>query len=455
MRTLSTPHIQLWQPTLYFFAFLIALRLASSGTAVLSFVLLAVYAFRGRRQAIHALMLVWLFTMINSGIAPSPPATSLLRYIVLFSAAASVFMRSGFARGRVGLRLPEFLTLLIGLFIVAHSLVVSPEPIVSILKGISWTLAFMTSISAWGALSADERSKVAKEIFLILLVVAVASLLLVPLSQGYMVRSGGGLFRGFLGHSQSLGATLALLATWATALYLQRASWIYLVCLGLVLPLIFLTGARTALLAGLLGVTFSLLLTPVLSGRNILNVAPALLGAKLWGAVFGGLVAAFIIIDPISAQVDSFINKGRDFDNVVEAYEDSRGGLIDRMLVNIYENPIEGIGFGIASDPNDIVVQRVAGIPVSATVEKGIAPIATLEELGIPGALLAAIWLWVLIVKGAHSGLAPLAVTGTILALNMGEATLFSPGGMGMLSIVLMGWTLSAARFRKRSRKMP
>src|SRR5690606_115878 len=104
----------------------------------------------------------------------------------------------------------------------------------------------------------------------------------------------------------------------------------------------------------------------------------------------------------------------------------SRGFLIDAMLINIANDPFRGIGFGIASFPSSMIVERdpMFGLPVGASVENGVAPLAILEEVGVFGAILVALWILVLLRKGAVGGLAAFAVCLTALALNMGENTL-------------------------------
>jgi hypothetical protein len=42
-----------------------------------------------------------------------------------------------------------------------------------------------------------------------------------------------------------------------------------------------------------------------------------------------------------------------------------------------------------------------------------------------------------------RAGVGQLAVLFVILALNFGEFTLFSAGGMGLLQIVLLGWAVT------------
>lgn len=434
--------VQIWHPTFVTLSALVVLRLASSPTATASILLLAAYALLGRRQAVLALLMGWFFLMLNPGIAPSPAAAPVLRYVILFCAAFSVFIRSSLISGRFMLNRLTFFTFTLGFFIVFHSIIVSPEPIVSILKAISWMLAVSTSLAAWSGMTASERMQTESQIFVILIAIAASSVLFLAAPFGYM--RGTNFFRGVLSHSQALGPTLALLAAWIICLYLQRPRWIYLALTSLIIFLIFMSGARTALLAVFLGVAATSIVTPIIKRGSFRKHLPGIRSGRFVLAMLFGFIITLIFLEPIMNQLDDFLNKGREFGDVSEAYLDSRGGLIDMMMLNIRASPFTGIGFGIASDPEIMDIEYVAGIPVSAVVEKGVLPVAVLEELGIFGALLVATWLWSLIARSARSGVVRLGVLWTILASNMGEATLFSPGGMGMLSIVLLGWVVSA-----------
>ena len=57
-----------------------------------------------------------------------------------------------------------------------------------------------------------------------------------------------------------------------------------------------------------------------------------------------------------------------------------------------------------------------------------------------------AVWAWFILIASARASIASLAVFLVILLLNMGEATLFSPGGAGLLALVLIGWCISGSR---------
>ena len=150
----------------------------------------------------------------------------------------------------------------------------------------------------------------------------------------------------------------------------------------------------------------------------------------------------------VSERLEGYLTKRTDVGSLLEAADASRGRLVDAMIKNIDENPFAGIGFGVASDPVEMVVDRdpVFGLPTGAAVEKGVLPIAVIEELGVPGAILVLIWLWVVVRRAAQSGIYAITVLAIIIFSNFGEATLFSPGGMGLLSLVLLSWVATGKR---------
>jgi len=119
---------------------------------------------------------------------------------------------------------------------------------------------------------------------------------------------------------------------------------------------------------------------------------------------------------------------------------------------NIEADPFIGIGFGIPSFAADLIIERdpLSGLPLSASIEKGVLPVAVLEELGVVGFVAFVGWLMLLFRVILHRGFAPLSVVITILMINLGESTLFSPGGMGMLSLVLIGWAVTHTRQQSR-----
>lgn len=422
----------------------IVMLIASTPTANLSFFLIAAYALRGRAQAILALGLSWLFTMISPGIAAETTLGAAGRYTVLAAAALSVLLRSRPSN----MKPMTWWTLLLGGALVWHSFLFSPIVDVSVLKAALWTTAMITVIAAWAGLSAQERSLVTVQLFGGLAIVAVVSVPLVALPLGYL-RNGTG-FQGILSHPQAMGPTMALLGAWAAAQMLERKQppWSAVVLTVLCLALILLSEARTAGIALVLGLGVAISLAPLLSRQKITPVLPGLRSRKMV-LVMLSCVSALLLGGPILGdRIAGYIAKRGEATSLAEAYHVSRGVLIDPMLDNISNDPWQGIGFGISSVPDAMVVDRdpVFGLPTGASIEKGVMPIAVLEEVGIPGFLAVAMWIWVLLRRSSRRGVASLGVALTVLFLNLGEYTFFSPNGFGLLPIILLGWACSSGQ---------
>jgi len=91
-------------------------------------------------------------------------------------------------------------------------------------------------------------------------------------------------------------------------------------------------------------------------------------------------------------------------------------------------------------------------LPVSVSVEKGVLPLAILEEVGVIGFLVIVLWGRATVWKTLKGGGAAVGLLATIILLNFGESTFFSVGGFGMLPTVLLGW-IATRQYRVRDRK--
>lgn len=435
------------------------LRVASPSTANVSFFLLAAYAMLGRKEAIQALAMCWLFTMISPSIAPSASLGSVGRYAVFFAAFGSVFFRSGVFSSGFSITKPVSATISLGAFLAVHSLILSPIPDVSILKAISWTLVTATLLSAWGQMDIKDEQQLFKQLYYGLVVIMLVSIPLVVLPLGYL-RNGTG-FQGILNHPQAFGPTMAILGALAGSRLLaqRKPSWGYLSVFASCLVLILLSEARTAGLALIAGLVVGFVAVPWLSGTKTTNIVPGLKSRRLWGGVSVALILGLIFSPLIYQKASNFISKsGRAGESmtIAEAYDKSRGGLIDKLITNIEEHPFTGIGFGIASNPFEMIIERdpVIGLPIGASIEKGVLPLAVVEELGFIGAFLVFMWFWMVVKRAGLNGFTPLALTATALLLNMGENTFFSPSGFGGLLLIFVSWActdnLGANKMKKQ-----
>ncbi len=421
------------------------MRLASVPTANISYLLLAGYALLGRAQAVQALALSWLFSMLSPGVAAEATLGTIGRYAVLAGAATSVLLRNDMLRGGRINRMVSA-SLLLGLFICLHAIVFSPMKDVSLLKAISWTVACSTLISAWSGLLPEVRRQLEKQIFGGLTVLMLVSLPLLFSGLGYLVNGSG--FQGVLNHPQAFGPTMAMLAAWAGARVLtaEKPSFsmmgVFLACVALII----LSQARTAGFGLLLALLLATLVLQILTRQRFARLVPAIKNRRFQLLMLLGFVVLLVAAPVLTGVMHGYVSKRGGTTDLVDAYDLSRGRLMNQMQENILEHPWTGIGFGIASDPYDMVVSRdpVLGIPVGAAIEKGVLPLAVLEELGIPGALAVLAWLWLLVRKSITCrSLVPIALLFTALLLNMGEMMLFSPGGMGLLLLVVIGFVAS------------
>lgn len=426
----------------------LAMRVASEPTANLSYLTIAAHALLGRAQAIQALVLSWLFSMLNPGLVPEATAASLGRYAVLAAAAVSVLLRSGFLLRIDRISPMVLVTCLLGIFLLIHSALFSPIMDVSTLKALSWTVAMTTLLGAWAGLSPEARQALGWQLFGFLIVVLVVSLPLLVHPAGYL-RNGTG-FQGVLGHPQAFGPTMAFLGAWAAAqMFGQKHPPFSAVALvAACLVLVVLSEARTAGFAMVLGVGIAVVVAPALAGRSIRRVLPGLGTPHVYVITSLGLVVALSAGALFNERLDAYIAKRGDANSLTDAYKASRGGLMEAMWRNIQSKPWQGIGFGIASEPQSMEVKRdpILQLPVGASIEKGVLPLAVLEEIGVPGFLFVAGWIWLLVQRSATAGVGPLAICSTALMLNFGESTLFSPGGFGLLPLILLAWASASRR---------
>jgi len=203
--------------------------------------------------------------------------------------------------------------------------------------------------------------------------------------------------------------------------------------------LIFISETRIAGIGLAISLMISLIFFFIL---NIFKTKTVVINKRLY------LYLVFLILIPLIFNsyfvnlISFFLSKSGaiEVDGLFDAYLLSRGEFIFQMLDNIKENLITGIGFGIASDLSSMRVyyDPIFNLPISASVEKGVVPLMILEETGIFGFILFLIWILILFYRAVINGIESLTLLLAILSFNMGEAVLFSPGGQGLITLVLL-----------------
>lgn len=427
----------------------IVLRFASAPAAGLSYMLLALYALFSIPNAIQALVLAWFFNSLNPALAPSALLAIIGLNFVKFSSAFCVFYRVSLVKMNPKIHKLTLFTLFIGFLLLVHSYFISRYSMVSILKVTLWLVIMLTVISAWKNISREQNKALFKQYIGFVIFIMMLSLPFMFTGLGY-VRNGTG-FQGVLEQPQEWGPFIAIFVTGALICILHQVPenrLFSILVLFLGVAYIFASESRTAGFASLLGIGSSVMILYILYKQPIRALFPALnKQSYVMGIML--LILLFIMLtifdSGLSDLIQNYIAKRGDSSGLIGVYESSRGVLIQPMLNNIYHHPFSGIGFGIASDPGSMEVFRdpFLGLPISAPVEKGVTPIALLEEVGILVYLIIAGWFVCLAKEAAKRGVLPLSVLMTAIFLNLGEATFFSTNGFGLLLLVIVGWTLS------------
>ena len=424
----------------------IALRLLSEETAIIGYVVLAGYATTGRGQAIYAFVVSWLFGALNPGLFPIVENGNVLRYLVIAGGVGSILIQAAFARKWKRDRVVR-VTLLLGVYLLAHSILFSHQQAISILKAILWGVTMVSIVVAWDDLAPGSRYVLARRLYRTLIGTAVVSIPLTVLAMGYYLNDRG--FQGVLHHPQAFGVAMALLGAWTIPSWLadRRPRW-SLVASALAVAMVVLSGSRTAGVALAIGVAVMLIVRS--RGRLFALVRSVATVRVVLLAVAVGSVLT------LTGGVRQYLEKRPevtvDRSTATELYVRSRGILILPMIRNIQADPIVGIGFGVPSNLENVArTDDLLGIPTSAAVEKGVMPLAVLEEVGVFGLCLVGIWLWIGFRRSLRNGPAAVAVFITILAVNLGESLLFAPGGTGLLFMVAIGWAISAPGERRRA----
>lgn len=417
--------------------FFISLRLIPS-TAELSYFLVAGYALLGRQQIIESLFLVWLFSMLNPEIIPYAKYESFSRYIVVLACLFSILIRANFKK----IDKLCSITILLGIFFIFHSIFFSHLPLLSIMKATYWILIMVILILSWQGMSFSLHENTIDWITAFLFISILISLVLFQYFPEIGFTINNTYFQGILNHPQAMGlaaASLTILLIYQLDTK-NKNNFLLFIKIIIAISLLLLSGSRTAVLAIVLSMFISVLLFSIyklLKGRLLVKFHMN----KFY--ILGGLFLLILMIifqEKIFNLILIFVNKTYTLDigNLLSAYKKSRSVLYDPMIDNISKNFYDGIGFGLASDLSSMNIKYFKGIPVSAPTEKGILPLAILEEVGVYGLIIFTLWVLMLISLALKKGFRSLLVLLTILIFNFGESGFFSPNGFGMLYLILI-----------------
>ena len=254
-------------------------------------------------------------------------------------------------------------------------------------------------------------------------------------------RGGVSLFSGLLNHSQALAPLLAccIAFTAADMLFVEkRMTALHLGLLVCALGELYMTRSRTGLFSGTVGLAMVLgysVKHMKVSPRNMARIK------KMVSAGILMLVIAAVVSEVTNRSISRWLYKASDFESTDmkfgEALTSTRQGLIEQGLDEFKRNPVFGMGFQVNFETARLYGGK--GFVLSAPIEKGLLPIMILGEGGIVGSVIFSIFLISFYAgcKQRHLTIT-IALFTTFLATNIGEATFFSPGGVGGIL-----WTMS------------
>lgn len=243
------------------------------------------------------------------------------------------------------------------------------------------------------------------------------------------------LFCGVTAQSQMLSPLLACAFAWVIGdlLFVEKGlRWPHIGLLVLALPLLYLTRSRVALVGVVVSLTMVYFYLP---GRLAVDRK-----MKMWlGHILlvGGiaLIAVAGIAEAGSDALTRWIRKTDDVQadqrSLSEAFTDSRQGLIEMCMNDFHRSPMLGMGFQVAEYTKEYARQH-KGLVLSSPIEKGVIPVMILGETGIVGAIAFGMFLITFYCGCINRRLfLTIMMMVVLLSLNMGEATFFSPGGVG------------------------
>lgn len=262
----------------------------------------------------------------------------------------------------------------------------------------------------------------------------------VELANEVMMSSEGATpyFCGVTKQSQLFAPLSCCMIAWLLADMLfvkQSFDKLYLALIGIGVVLIYLSRSRTGLFTLAVGIMMVAIYLP--SRINL----PFLIKRHLKAGVSVMLLLGMIAMTVSEVRNDSISQWLRKVDDVEgdtrsfsEALTSSRQGLLAESMADFRRNPLFGSGFQVAAYTASMIAKSGSSLVISAPIEKGVLPVMVLGETGVVGSVMFAIFLVSFYLTSVNRKLyVTLALFTVMLASNMGEASFFSPGGMGGL----------------------
>jgi len=406
-------------------------------------VALGFLALLGPCAAVICLSLAVVLCSFNPALVELTPQALGLRWVVVLAAAVRLLFAT-----RLRAAAPLVPLFCFSLVAAITSLIGSLYPSVSMLKLATFTFVVAALLGGIRSLDAEHSWRLQRWFFTLALVLLLLSLLTLA-SPAIAFKTNQRGFQGVLAHPQTFGIVMAPFAAWIAAeLLLARrgGGWRDALILAPLLATMIASQARVA--AGALVASTAATAALVYLRLSFASVRrPAPITAVLGLLATALLGMSFLALDSLSHATQSFLRKGSRTEGVIAALDASRGHLARSQWKRFLQRPLTGHGFGVPAGGQGLNVTTFLGVPVSASVEKGVTATAALEEVGILGFAAAAAFVLTLLAKVLRSrDFRWHAVFFACLLVNAGEAVFFSVGGPGLFFWPLMALALAPAQ---------
>ncbi|MBL7978417.1 MAG: O-antigen ligase family protein [Bacteroidetes Order II. Incertae sedis bacterium] len=257
---------------------------------------------------------------------------------------------------------------------------------------------------------------------------------------------------GIFSHPQTFGIISAVIFVYFMVRFIDERKYFFVIMALLTGILIVLSEARTALLSAVIAIGLAYLIfnsSLIESMRKILKMPGVLLASVV------GLIFIISYSEVITNGVVEFVKKNQKMDSVsiIESYNKSRGDLIEKSLTAFSASPLIGSGFGLTFPIEEGRLVRsewLWNMPISYSVEPGNLYIAFFAEAGILGGIALFILIGFLF-WSIYQKREPIlmAIFITILLVNLAEACLLAPNGVGGVFMGFIAW----AQMRSKEKK--
>ena len=240
------------------------------------------------------------------------------------------------------------------------------------------------------------------------------------------------LFGGLTCHSQALAPIVSMIVVYVLAdmlIMVKRATKFHIVMLISCLMCSFMTRSRTGLFSLFVG---GLAIVITVSKSFSVSRAEKVRVRGLLSTMVTIAILAVIVMEVKNQSITRWLRKNDTEESgatLGEAIVSTRLSTIEELTNDFKKNPLWGMGFQVNSDSSRFKGQ---GFVLSAPVEKGLLPFVIAGEGGCLGIITFIIFLFAFFTNTVRRRMyMTTCMFIAFLATNIGEATFFSPGGIG------------------------